>query len=141
MTKLFVIEPGTELMVHFAEQTEDRWKAVSVLAPLEVRSAIRRREVSGDIAPDDALLAYALLEQDSRRLVQQVLTSQVVETAAALIETHSLRALDAIQLASAVVFRDSLAAADTVRFVASDRKLLAAASSEAFTAWDPAATG
>ena len=136
--KLFIGELGTEAMIEFSEDIGDRFKAVSVLAPLEVRSAIRRREVAKDIDPDNAVIAYELLEQDSRRFVQQVLTSQVIETAAASILAHNLRALDAIQLASALVFRGSLSPTDTVRFISSDHKLLAAATGEGFTAWNPA---
>jgi hypothetical protein len=49
----------------------------------------------------------------------------------------TLRALDAVQLGSAIVSRDLLAAPD-MRFVASDNALLEAARTEGFDVWNPA---
>jgi hypothetical protein len=49
---------------------------------------------------------------------------------------YSLRALDAIHLASAVVAR-SLLSREEMRFVCSDKELTEAAQKEGFTIWDP----
>jgi hypothetical protein len=47
-----------------------------------------------------------------------------------------LRALDAIQLASAIIARDLMQAPD-MRFIASDKQLLEAAKNEGFAIWNP----
>jgi len=61
----------------------------------------------------------------------------VLEEASALINRRQLRALDALQLGTAVVARQLLGDPE-IRFIASDKALLDAASKEGFDVWDPA---
>jgi predicted nucleic acid-binding protein len=124
-------------MIQLFEETEDRLKLISGLAILEVRSAIRRRQHAGDTPRADAELAIRSLDMESKRIVQHTITSVVMEVAARLIDNQFLRALDAIQLATAVTAREMTTESDEVRFVASDHKLLAAASAEGFIVWNP----
>jgi predicted nucleic acid-binding protein len=117
---------------------EDQLKQVSVLALIEVRSAIRRRQRTGDISTVDAELAIAALVNESRRVIEQPITAVVVQHASALVDRQDLRALDSLQLASALVARGSLQENDRIQFIASDQKLLSAAKAEGFDVWDPA---
>jgi predicted nucleic acid-binding protein len=123
-------------MLRFATAEDDRNKVVSALAQLEARSAIRKYERLGRIAPPDAVLALDSLTAELRRMIEQPVNPQVLDAARSALDRHSLRALDAIQLGSAVVARDLLAAPD-MRFVSSDVDLLDAAKAEGFDIWDP----
>lgn len=120
-------------------ETEDQRKQVSVLAWIEVRSAIRRRQRTGDISAADADSSVAALAGESRRLLEHPVTAAIIEHASALVDRQDLRALDSLQLASALVARDSLQESDSIQFIASDQKLLKAAQAEGFDVWDPQA--
>jgi predicted nucleic acid-binding protein len=71
-----------------------------------------------------------------RRIIEQPVNAPVLEAASTAVERHYLRALDAVQLASAIVARDLLAASD-MRFISSDLELLEAARAEGFDTWNP----
>ena len=124
-------------MIAFVQRTEDNTKLSSVLAIVEVRSAIRRRQYAGDLARTSAEQAVSSLDVESRRVVQHPVTSPVLATATALVDRQNLRALDSIQLATAMVARDAQNQANEVLFVSSDQRLLEAAASEGFSVWDP----
>jgi len=123
-------------MIQLIESLEDRAKVVSALAGLEVRSAIRRRQHQGDISIADAEIALTHVINELKRVVEVPLTSGVLEIAATLVDQHRLRALDSLQLASAI-FAKSTMQTQTIRFVASDLLLLSAAQSEGLNVWNP----
>jgi predicted nucleic acid-binding protein len=102
-----------------------------------VRSAIRRRQAVGDIAHQDAESALASLTQEADRIMQQPLTQPVLDQSKTIIDRQTLRALDAIQLASALVLQKTLKTQDSLVFIASDRRLLEAATAEGLRVWDP----
>jgi predicted nucleic acid-binding protein len=110
---------------------------ISILADIEVRSAIRRRQAAGDIAHQDAETALASLTQEARRIAQQPLTRPVIQQSIKIIDRQTLRALDAIQLASALVIQKTLKRHDSLVFIASDKRLLDAAAEEGLKIWDP----
>lgn len=91
----------------------------------------------GDIQPQDARQALLALSDEARRVVEHSITEQVLAEAANLVDRHNLRALDAIQLASALLAKLTLTLQDSLMFVASDRRLLDAASKEGLATWDP----
>ena len=124
-------------MIDLFDRSEDHALLVSVLAAVEVRSAIRRRQRAGDLDATDADLAVATLIQETGRIVEHPVTSSTLAEASGLIDRHGLRALDSIQLAAALVARTGLPGNDSLRFVASDRRLLDAAKREGFIVWDP----
>ncbi len=124
-------------MIQLFESVEDHHKAISALAPLEVRSAIRRRQSNGDISSAAADQAFAVLSGERRRLVEHPITSQVLDEASDLIDRQNLRALDALQLATALVAAQAFDAEDDVHFVVSDQKLMTAAIAEGLRGWDP----
>ncbi len=123
-------------MLRFANTEDDRNKVVSALAQIEARSAICRLRQEESITSSDASLALDSLASELRRIIEQPVNPPVLEAASTLIDRHFLRALDAVQLGSAVVARDLLAAPD-MRFIASDKTLLEAARTEGFNIWNP----
>jgi predicted nucleic acid-binding protein len=125
-------------MLQFADAEDDRKKVVSALASVEARSGICRLRRSKSFTPAEASVALGALADDLRRMIEQPITAPVLELAGVLVDRYPLRALDAVQLASAVVVRDLMSAPD-MRFIASDHALLDAAGKEGFGTWDPTA--
>jgi len=123
-------------MLRFVQAEDDRNKVVSALAQIEARSAICRLRKGNRMSPSEVALALDLLTNELRRIVEQPINPPVLEAANTLIDRHTLRALDAVQLGCAVVARDLLAAPN-MRFVASDKTLLDAARAEGFDIWNP----
>ena len=123
-------------MLRFAQAEDDRNKVVSALAQTEARSAICRLCKANRMSPSEAALALDSLADELRRIVEQPINPPVLEAANTLIDSHYLRALDAVQLGCAIVARDLLTAPN-MRFIASDKTLLDAARAEGFDIWNP----
>jgi len=113
-------------------------KAISSLTELEVRSAIRRRERSGDLSEENASIALVALARELTALHVEDITGAVLQAAATVIDDQGLRALDAIQLATALHAKRSPDAAAEFQFVGSDERLLRAAEAEGLNTWNPA---
>jgi predicted nucleic acid-binding protein len=134
--KLLVVELGSENMIAFAESVEGVEMVVSALCRVEATSTISRLRKGRRILPDEAVQALDLVEQIMASLAVQPITTQVLDLAANLAEKRCLRALDAVQLASAITARDQSGTND-MRLVASDKELLEAAQKEGFATWNP----
>ncbi len=134
--KLFVLEQGSEPLIQLLEQVDDSRKLISALASLEVRSAIRRRERAGEIPPPDAEQALGALEAECGRVLEQPISSAVLDVAKMILDGHALRTLDALHLATCVVVRDTLQVSD-ICFVSADDALLRAAEAEQFLIQNP----
>ena len=134
--RLFVREPGTDELIRLMETVEDNRKLISAASPLEVYAAIRRRERSGQIAPEAATVALELLRVESARMVQQPLNPGVLETARQLLDRTSLRWPEALQLGSALTARDMFPGT-AITFVAASPALLDAARAEGLESLDP----
>ena len=106
---------------------------ISTFGVLEVNAAIRRR-IRNERALDEALRKFG---QDSVGILRVIPTNEVLlQQALPVVHTHSLRAGDAIHLATAL----SVAADannEQVYMVTSDHELLAAASAAGIGAIDP----
>ena len=135
--KLFVREPGTEALIRLMEAVEDNRKLIAACAPLEVYSAIKRRERAGDISSEDAKSALEILRLESARMVQEPLNPAVLEAARQLLDRTNLRWPDALQLGAAIVARDMFQSTEIV-FVSASAILLEAARAEGFHSLDPA---
>lgn len=135
--KLFVQEPGTNALIGMMEAAEDNRKLISASTPLEIYAALRRRERAGDIAPEDATSALAVLRLESARMVQQPLNPGVLEAARELLDRNKLRWTDALQLGAAIAAREMFQGTEIV-FVSASAQLLEAAASEGFKVLDPA---
>jgi predicted nucleic acid-binding protein len=135
--KLFVQEQGTAALISLMEAVEDNRKLISASTPLEVYAAIRRRERSGAITPEDATAALDSLRMEAARMVQEPLNPAVLEAARQLLDRTTLRWPDTLQLAAAIVARDMFQATDII-FVSASPLLLEAAKNEGFHTIDPA---
>ena len=135
--KLFVQEQGTDALISLMEAVEDNRKLISASTPLEVYAAIRRRERSGDISPEDTTAALDSLRLEAARMVQEPLNPAVLEAARQLLDRTTLRWPDTLQLAAALVARNMFQGTEII-FVSASQQLLEAAKSEGFHALDPA---
>lgn len=138
LVKLYVQEPGTDVLVRLASRTANHQFAVNALSQVELRSAIRKRERMRDI---DAQTASSVLARFERHLqskyVCQIVTDVVLDAASALIDRHALRAYDSVQLAGCLALRQSSAFTPPT-FVCADKDLLEAAASEGLQVLNPA---
>lgn len=139
LLKLYIEEDGTDRVTHVVEDAEDGQVVILDLAPVEARSAIRRRQREGDIDGADADRVLRRIEDDASSLfLVQPSTSAVMEEAARLIERHPLRAYDALQLAGCLVVRQGMPG--PVTFVCADGRLCEAAANEGLTTLNPVAS-
>jgi predicted nucleic acid-binding protein len=138
LVKLYVQEPGTDrLLPLFSDQPGNRFGVVAI-SVVEIRSAIRRRQRVGDIAPGVATaILEAVQNHMETRFIRQVVNDTVIDTALEMIDRYALRAYDAIQLAGCLVL--CTIAVEAFTFVCSDHRLLEAAQSEQLKVLDPAA--
>ncbi len=78
------------------------------------------------------------MQTDLLRFSSEPLTRGVLQLAAELVDRQNLRALDSVQLATALIASRSLSLGDIFLFVSSDTRLLRAAAAEGFDIWNPA---
>ena len=134
--KLFVQEPGTDVLIRLMETIEDNRKLIAASAPLEVYAAIRRRERAGDISSENAAAAFEILRVEAARMVQEPLNPAVLEAARQLLDRTRLRWTDALQLGAALVAREMFRGTEII-FVSASPMLLDSARSEGFLALNP----
>ena len=135
--KLFVREAGTEPLIGLLGPIEDNRKLISAVTPLEIHAAIRRRERSGQIAPEAAAAALESLRVESARMVQQPLNPAVLEAARQLLDRTALRWPEALQLGSVLAARDMFPGTE-ITFITSSAALREAAKIHGLETMDPA---
>ena len=132
LVKLYADEPGDD-----AVRALPGPMLVSALARVEVPSALWRKHRMGELSLGDTNLLARAFEVDwagsfgggdEPAFVVIGATASVINQAARLVERHSLRAYDAVQLSSAVAAEKALQS--PVTFVAFDHALLEAAALE-----------
>lgn len=137
LVKLYIREPGTDVLLRLVARSSNHRFAVLALARVEFRSAIRRRQREGDIGE---MIANRLLDKLDQhletRFVKQIVNDSLMDVASNLIDRYPLRAYDAVQLAGCLALR-ATSGSDQPVFVCSDLQLLKAAESEAFSCLDP----
>ncbi len=113
---------------------------VSAIARAEVMSALARRKREQSLLPRSAKAAHLLLKRHFMREYEVIpVSNTILERAEDLLDTHPLRAMDAIQLASAleIQLRLSNAGLPPLQFVCADSRLLTVATSEGLLIEDP----
>jgi predicted nucleic acid-binding protein len=133
--KLFVAEVGSEEMLSLIEQRVTGQLLLSTISIVELHSVIVRLLHTGHLFPEDAAQVLSAITEDWERIEQQRLGLAEITLAAAMVQKHQLRTLDAIQLACALSAR--LRLETEVRFVVADRALSRAAEIEGFLIYDP----
>ena len=122
LVKRYVREAGSAKVNRLLRES---LAATSRLTSVEVASALIRRARAGDLSQDDCDRALRALASDMSFLLVVELTPDVAQRAEGLLRTHSLRAGDATQLASALFLQDELA--ESVTLMAFDDRLVTAA--------------
>jgi predicted nucleic acid-binding protein len=101
--------------------------------PVELVSALSRRERDGGLSFDAVTAAIARLRALERAWHQVVPTDAVRGRAQRLLRVHPLRAAESLQLAAALSIADDDPA--SVRFLSLDRRLADAARREGLDVW------
>jgi len=137
LVKLYVREAGTDRLLRLTRPELNHRFALLAIAPVEFRSAIRRRERAGDIEePVAAEIVNRFTQHVETMFIQQALNEAVLDTASRLIDRYPLRAYDAVQLAGCLVLK-VVSGKQCPIFVCSDRPLLEVAGSERLPLLDP----
>ncbi len=121
-------DPGAGNLIYLAGITE-----------VEVISAIARRKREQSLTESDAQIGIEMFSDD---LINQyriiAITNELISRAAILVQTHILRAYDAVQLAAALqISRFYAGRMHFITFVSSDPPLNKAALVEGLTVDDP----
>lgn len=137
LVELYADEPGHELV------RAEAGLIVSQLARVEVPAPPWRKVRTGELAPDDAGVLVADFEADHHgtgdelpRFAAVAVDAALLDVAAQLAVIHSLRAHDAVQLASARLAATADPSCET--FAVFDVQLRAAAAAERFRLLHPA---
>jgi predicted nucleic acid-binding protein len=128
LLKLHVEEDGSGL-VRDRVRTAD-CVSTSEIAYVEARAAFARRRRAGDLSLSDYRRIAHDFEADWERYLRLDVTIALIRSAAAVAETHRLRAYDAIHLASAMLLRTRWS--EPVTFGSWDQPLDGAAAREGF---------
>lgn len=138
LVKLYVQEPGTDVVLSLTSDLENDRLAILDLARVEFRAAVRRRERASDIDSAQAFQILSLFDEHLSELyLTQPCNSSVVEEAVRLLDHHALRAYDALQLAGAVVLQGN--GLSEMTLVCADKDLVKAAKTEGLTVINPEA--
>ena len=122
MAKRYVREAGRAALMKVLTR---RRVVSSVLMPLELHSAFSRRVREGTLATVALPRLFERVDIDREYWTLVETTTEVLADAEALLETHPLRTLDAVHVASARVFQTRMRA--PVTFVSTDARQLTAA--------------
>jgi predicted nucleic acid-binding protein len=133
--KRYLPETGAKWVAKWIEPKAGNLTIISELATVEFISLLARRQREKSISSND----FVRLQQDflvhAKRHYRLVLLNRtIIKQARLLVTKHPLRALDAIQLASALA---AVKVVGTLTFVSADQKLLMAAQAEGFAVDDP----
>lgn len=103
----------------------------STVTPVEAMSAFSRRRASGELTPRDYLAIRSRLHKDRAYWELVEVGEQVLRQAEDLVQKTDVRTLDALHIASAVMFQGALGL--TIPFITSDAKQRNAAQAMALT--------
>ena len=129
LLKRYVEEQGTEAVEQILQRASDL--IVSALTLVEAMSALRRRNVAGELATKDYQSVREDLLVDLADMEWVPIDERTLTAAVHLVEVRGLRTLDSLQLACALASAPDL-------FLCADRVLLAAAAREGLSVLDPA---
>ena len=132
LIKRFVVEAGSKRVE--ALIAAEPPPATSKVAYAEVHAGLARKLREGGLTPAAHRSASRTFDADWPAYVRVELTDPLLILVRDLVKRLPLRGFDAIHLASALRLRDQIG--DEILFVASDERLLAAASSEGLATAD-----
>lgn len=127
LVKLYVEERGSRQVAGWQHDM----RASSVIAYVEMRSALSRRRRSGHLTVQQVRTAVDQFIADWQAYVRIPLHSDIIDRSARLVEQHALRTLDALHLAAALQLQDDMD--EPTEMLSADGALLAAATAEGLT--------
>jgi uncharacterized protein len=133
LVKRYVAESGSSWLHSIVVPTTGNTLFIAQITRAEITSTAARRKREGQISVRTAHAIRLIIDRHASREYRVVrLSEPVINRAQDLLETHSLRAYDSIQLASALEIQTHFSAAGLapVTFVSADKQLLNAASAE-----------
>ena len=140
LAKRYLKENGSSWVSDVCDDSPNNLIFVSELTEIELISAISRRVRGGSLTVVAAQIGIENFDSDRVEQYLAVEVSKSVLLAARdIVETHSLRGYDAVQLASALECnrRQILRGFAPIYFVSADTELLAAARSEGLETENP----
>jgi predicted nucleic acid-binding protein len=140
LVKRHVYETGTVWFRALCEPTAGNVIITARISTVEVYSALNRRQREAHLSATDYADIVADFDAICTTEYQFVeLTASIIERTKSLLERYSMRAYDAVQLASALIAHDTLASAglSPLTFLAADDRLLATAQAEGLTTDNP----
>jgi uncharacterized protein len=129
---LLANEPGRPRLIALLEQ--DPEVIIWWGTPVEIASALARREREAALSADDVSRALTLARELTDSWHEIMPSDAVRRTAERLLRVHSLRAADSLQLAAALIAADH--DPSTLGLVALDARLSGAARREGFAVFD-----
>jgi predicted nucleic acid-binding protein len=138
LAKRYLTEKGSLRVRRLLEAKADVFYQ-TFLTPVELASALYRRLRERDITLEElAVMLRAYVTHSHQDYLLIPYSDSLMERAAMLLAHHALRALDAVQLASALDLRDRLPANELpLAFLSSDERLVEAARQEHLRARNP----
>ena len=129
---LIVDEPARERLLELYRQ--DSQIVAWWTTPVEIASAVARREREGRISADEADAALKAAKRLAAAWHEVVPSNAVRRTAERLLRVHSLRAADSLQLSAALIAANH--DPSTLEMLCLDSRLAAAARREGFVVVD-----
>jgi hypothetical protein len=129
ITPLVSEEPARKRLLEFLDEDADiiAWWGT----PVEIASALARREREGALTADETAAALGVARELSRSWHEIAPSDALRRTAERLLRVHPLRAADSLQLAAALIAADH--DPNALPFVCLDMRLAAAAVREGFS--------
>lgn len=138
LVKLYLREPGSDAAVRLAARWPDVRLIGSALARVEARSAFHVLGRTGALSAEAVAELVARLDDDLDSIfLLQPVGNMVLELSCSLVDRRALRAYDAVQLASCLVFAGAAHGPASPLFVSSDNQLLWAAAEEGLQTFNP----
>jgi len=138
LAKRYIREVGSAWTISWAEPSAGNIIVLAHLTSVEIFSLLARRQREGTLsAASIAILQNEFLLHAEKEYLVYPQDDSVVARARSLITKYPLRALDAIQLASAGEALTILS--EPMTFISADNNLLSAAAAEGFTTDNPLA--
>jgi predicted nucleic acid-binding protein len=126
LVKLYVSEVGSQEMREEVARADSL--ATSLVTYVEVRAAIARRAREGDVSREDKDGLLTTMEADWERYAVVGVSDPLCRLAAELCDSHPLRGVDALHLASALTVKAQ--SGQPVTFLCFDERLRSAAYEE-----------
>ena len=140
IVKRYASETGSAWVIQMTEPASGNAIYLARITHVEVVSAITRRTGEGTLSASDGAAGIANLNDDFVRHYRVVeMTPPLIDRAVSLVQTHGLRAYDAVQLAALLEINDDRVTLklSAVTLISADLALNDAAIAEGIVVDDP----